>query len=285
VNIAATILETSGVPIPSQMQGQSLIRIAKGNTSEQPIYSRNDFPAQAYGLSPMESWRAGKFLYIRAPKPELYDLSADPAAMHNLASTSKATLDTMASQLAAFNQHFKATPGQSAQLTSSEMQKLASLGYVGVQKPTTPVSAASSGTDPKDAIAAVNQISAAARLLETGKFARAQQTLESSMSNFANFYLAQYVMGSALAQQQKYPQAIQYLHRAIELQPDSAWAHFQMGSALLKTGDYKTSAVHLEIAVDRLPNFFTAHALLAQAYEHLGKAEDAKREKAEAEQQ
>ncbi len=62
VNIAPTILEITGVPIPSQMQGQSLTRIAKGNITEQPVYSRNDFPAQAYGLSPLESWRAGKFL-------------------------------------------------------------------------------------------------------------------------------------------------------------------------------------------------------------------------------
>ncbi|HSS96223.1 MAG TPA: sulfatase-like hydrolase/transferase [Terriglobales bacterium] len=284
VNIAPTILETSGVPVPSQMQGQSLIRIAKGNANEQPIYSRGDFPAQAYGLSPLESWRAGKFLYIRAPKPELYDLSADPAAMHNLAATLKATLDTMASQLGTFNQHFKANPEQS-QLTSSQMQKLASLGYVGVQKPTASVNAATTGTDPKDAIAAINKISSAARSLETGKFSRAQQILEGSMSSYSTIYLAQYVMGTALSQQQKYPQAIPYLHRAIELQPDSAWAHYQMGGALLKTSDYKTAAVHLEIAAERLPNFTTAHALLAQAYEHLGRAEDAKREKYKAAQQ
>jgi Tfp pilus assembly protein PilF len=58
-----------------------------------------------------------------------------------------------------------------------------------------------------------------------------------------------------------------------------------MGRALLKTGDYKTAAVHFEIATERLPNFGAAHALLAQAYEHLSRAEDAKREKAKAAQQ
>ena len=285
VNIAPTILEISGVPVPSQMQGQSLLRIAKGNAPEQPVYSRSDFAAQAYGLSLLESWRVGKFLYIRAPKPELYDLSADPAAVHNLASTSKATLDTMASQLATFNQHFKGPPGQATQLTSSEMQKLASLGYVGVQKPTTSANAATTGIDPKDSLATINKVGSAARFLEEGKPIKAQQTLEGTINNFANIYLAQYVMGAALALQQKYPQAIPYLHRAIELQPDCAWAHYQMGRALLKTGDYKTAAVHFEIATERLPNFGAAHALLAQAYEHLSRAEDAKREKAKAAQQ
>jgi len=92
-------------------------------------------------------------------------------------------------------------------------------------------------------------------------------------------YLAQFVMGAALARQQQYPQAIGYLRRAIELQPDSTWAHYEMGSSLLKTGDYKTAVIHLEIASSRLPDFAEAHSLLGQAYEHLGRAEDARRER------
>ena len=50
----------------------------------------------------------------------------------------------------------------------------------------------------------------------------------------------------------------------------------------LKTGDYKTAVVHLEIASSRLPEFAEAHALLAEAYDHLGRAEDAKRERSKA---
>jgi arylsulfatase A-like enzyme len=285
VNIAPTILEVAGVPVPSQMQGQSLLRIARGSATEQPIYSRSDYPAQAYGLTPLEAWRAGKFLYIRAPKPELYDLSVDPTAAHNLAQTSKATLDTMSSQLANFDQRFSASGNQQTQLTSSEMQKLASLGYVGIQKVTATANGVVSGTDPKEVIAVVNKISAALALLEDNKPEKAQATLEGSIGATSSMYLAQYVMGVALAQQQKYSQAIQYLHRTIELQPDSALAHYQMGSALLKTNDYKTAAVHLEIAAERLPSFASAHALLAQAYDHLGRSEDAKSEKAKAGQQ
>jgi Tfp pilus assembly protein PilF len=52
-----------------------------------------------------------------------------------------------------------------------------------------------------------------------------------------------------------------------------------MGSSLLKSGDYKTAVIHLEIASGRLPGFSDAHALLAEAYEHLGRTEDAKRER------
>ena len=89
-------------------------------------------------------------------------------------------------------------------------------------------------------------------------------------------------VGAAMARQQKYPQAIEYLRRAIELQPDSTWAHYEMGSSLLKTGDFKTAVVHLEIVSSRLPEFAEAHSVLAQAYEHLGRPEDAKRERSKA---
>jgi len=81
VDVAPTLLEVAAIPVPSQMQGQSLLRIAKaGSSTDQPVYSRNDLSQRGFGWSPLESWRAGKYLYIRAPKPELYDLTSDPGA-------------------------------------------------------------------------------------------------------------------------------------------------------------------------------------------------------------
>jgi tetratricopeptide (TPR) repeat protein len=94
-----------------------------------------------------------------------------------------------------------------------------------------------------------------------------------------DLYLAQYSLGVALARTAKYAETIKHLHKAIELQPDSAWAHYEMGASLLKTGDYKTAIIHLEIASGRLPAFASAHLFLAEAYEHVGRAEDAKKER------
>jgi arylsulfatase A-like enzyme/Tfp pilus assembly protein PilF len=279
LDVAPTVLEVAGVAVPSQMQGQSLLRIAQNN-ADQPVYSRSDFPQQAFGWSSLESWRTGKYLYVRAPKPELYDLSADPGATKNLAQASKATLDTIASQLAAFDQRF-AAGGKSAgtELSSSEMQKLASLGYVGLQKGGSAASTAATGTDPKDVIATANKVEAAIQAMNDGHPEKAAPILQQAVGAQTKLYLAEYALGVALAAQQQYAQAIPHLHQAIEQQPDSAWAHYYMGESLLKTGDFKTAAVHLEIASARLPGFAGAHTSLAQTYDHLGRAEDAKRER------
>jgi arylsulfatase A-like enzyme/Tfp pilus assembly protein PilF len=283
-DVAPTLLEIAGIPVPSQMQGQSLLRIAKSSAgADQPVYSRSDLPARGFGWSPLESWRAGKYLYIRAPKPELYDMTADPGATRNLAQSSKATVDTMAGQLDSFDRRFSGDSGKSsnAQLNSAEMQKLASLGYVGLQK-TSGTSSAATGTDPKDKIAAADKVADAARALDEGKADRAIAALTPLVSSEPGIYVAEYTLGTALAQKGQHAEAVKHLHKAIELQPDSAWAHYRMGASLLKMGDFKTAAIHLEIAAGRLPPFGPAHLALAEAYEKLGRAADAKKARGEA---
>jgi arylsulfatase A-like enzyme len=280
VDIAPTLLEIAAIPVPSQMPGQSLLRVAKAGSGsgDQPVYSRSDLPQRGFGWSPLESWRASKYLYIRAPKPELYDLTADPGAAHNLAQSSKATLDTMAAQLDNFARHFSGESGKSsAELSSSEMQKLASLGYIGLQKSSGSV-AAVAGTDPKDKIATANKVIEAGTR-DQSKPEHAIAALTPVASAEPDLYLAQYTLGVALARKAQYAEAIKHMHKAIELQPDSAWAHYEIGASLLKTGDFKTAIVHLEIATGRLPAFAPAHISLAEAYEHTGRNDDAKRER------
>jgi choline-sulfatase len=286
VDVAPTVLEIAGIPVPSQMQGQSLLRVAKaggGNGGDQPVYSRSDLSQRGFGWSILESWRAGKYLYIRAPKPELYDMTADPSAAHNLAQSSKATMDTMASQLDSFDRKFSGQGGKSSSvLSSKELQNLSSLGYVGLQN-SSGATTTVTGTDPKDKIETANKVlDAAPSLLIPSKADRALVALTPIAAIESNLFLAQYAVGIALAEKGQYAEAAKYLHKAAGLQPDSGWAHYETGATLLKTGDFKTAVVHLEIATTRLPGFAPAHSALAQAYEHVGRAEDAKKEKAKA---
>jgi tetratricopeptide (TPR) repeat protein len=161
------------------------------------------------------------------------------------------------------------------------MQKLASLGYIGLQKSSAAASTVT-GTDPKDKIATANKEIAAALASERSKSDPAIVTLQQVLSADPYLYLAQYALGVALARKAQYTEAAKHLHQAVELQPDSAWAHFEIGACLVKTGDFKTAVVHLEIAAGRLPALAPAHHSLAEAYEHLGRTEDAKRERARA---
>src|SRR5207248_8615010 len=100
------------------------------------------------------------------------------------------------------------------------------------------------------------------------------------LAHLPRVYLPHFGLGQAWAQKQRYAEAIEHLHKAIALQPDSTWANFEIGRALMKTGDFKPAAVHLEIAANRLPEFAEVHALLADAYDRLGRKNDADHERA-----
>lgn len=284
VDVAPSVLQVAALPVPPQMQGQSLLRAMRQGGMGEAAYASSDYSRDAFGWSRLESWRAGKYLYIRAPKPELYDLEADPACARNLAGNSQAIAGTMATQLLAFDGRMAAKTSAGAQLSSSELQKLASLGYVGVQKSVSPNETAVTGTDPKDEIALANKVEDALQQIEDGKPQRAASALQAVVKSHPGMFLAQFAAGLASMQQRQYAAAVPFLRKAIELDPQAAWAYYEMGEALARTGDWKGAATHLEIAVTRLPEMADAHATLAEVYQHLGRAADAKREQERAEQ-
>jgi tetratricopeptide (TPR) repeat protein len=205
-----------------------------------------------------------KYLLVRAPKAELYDLTQDPGAAKNVAGNFKGTLDTLAGQVEGFGRRVAGETAASAKLSSSEIQKLASLGYVGLNQQAAG-SATIAGTDPKDKIAVANAVHKALAAIEDGRPQSAVPALEAVVAQDANLYLAQYALGVGCLQQAKYAPAIEHLRKAIQLMPESAWANFQMGVALLKSGDSKTAATHFEIALSRNPKWTEASNYLAQA--------------------
>jgi len=110
VDIAPTLLDLAGVPVPKPMQGRSLVPLLKGET---PADWRSDFFHEhlfAHGSIPKyEGVRNERYTYIRyfEQKPayeELYDRPADPHQERNLASAPRgaaalATLRTRCDEL------------------------------------------------------------------------------------------------------------------------------------------------------------------------------------------
>src|SRR6185312_6842134 len=109
VDIAPTLLQQLGIAPPLSMQGASLLplmiatdagpRSSPSSRSDRSEYAETDYPHRAFGWSSLRSWRAGKYLYIDAPHPELYDESADPQDARNLVKTAPAVAHALAAQL------------------------------------------------------------------------------------------------------------------------------------------------------------------------------------------
>src|SRR5262249_16184378 len=98
VDVAPTVLREAGLSAPGAMQGQSLQEMVKSPVGR-AAYAETSYPTRAFGWSGLHSLRSGKYLYIQAPKRELYDQTVDPSAEKNLAASSGAVADTLNLQL------------------------------------------------------------------------------------------------------------------------------------------------------------------------------------------
>jgi len=135
-DVAPTILDLSGLPVPAGLDGISLRRFLSG--SEPPrraLYFETLSGALNFGWSPIEGVRRGKWKLVRSSDPELFDLGADPAEARNVYATEAATASDLAATLDQNLARWAAT-GSPAEATAAPLDpaaltRLASLGYVG----------------------------------------------------------------------------------------------------------------------------------------------------------
>jgi len=232
LDIAPTVLETAGVSIPSQCRDSRWFALRRRIRCRSVGVRAERFFAGGFRVERFGVVARGKVLVYSRSAGGTVRSGGGSGCRSQSRADFQATLAALAAQLEAFDSHFGDLRGKSATegLSSSEMQKLASLGYVGLQKTASASNAAVTGTDPKDEIATANRVLNALASISEGKPDRAIAVLEQAVAAAPNMYLAQYALGAALAEKQRYAQAIEHLHKAIELRPGSAWAAVRDGS-------------------------------------------------------
>ena len=177
VDVLPTLLQEVRIEIPKEVQGESLLALMKAGTVEgnqtveagrdRAAYSQTEYPWTEFGWSAEWSLRTGKYLYIQVPRRELYDQAADPKADHNLASSSAAVADTLASQLEAFRQKTSSKrEAPKVALDPAAQEALGALGYMASSRDVAKVSAADQSADPKDKIEIANTVHRAKLLQE-----------------------------------------------------------------------------------------------------------------------
>jgi choline-sulfatase len=279
-DVAPTVLEAAALPVPAAMQGRSLLPLVSGQAAaDRPAYAETDYPRYAFGWSALASWRNDRFLLIKAPQPELYDLIADPSATRNLAGSRGRVVDGMSAELEQFIRGTAASfgterSGASTAVPSEVAQRLAALGYVGGSGG----APAASGVDPKDRIALANALHAAIVAVEDGAFGAAIPLLERVVRDQPDLPIAQLNLGIARARQRQWAQAIAALTRAAALQPDTMIARYELGVAYYESGDLPRAAREFEAVVTRLPEFADARYSLGSVYARIDRVADATNE-------
>ncbi|HWZ82002.1 MAG TPA: sulfatase-like hydrolase/transferase [Terriglobales bacterium] len=291
VDVLPTILQGVGVPVPAEVQGQSLLALTKapiatsGANKQQPIadrpaYSESDYPHRTFGWSTLRALRSGKYLFVEAPRPELYDQSIDPQSSRNLSATSNAVATTLAGQLDAFRARTSTSKeAPKANVDPGLQEKLSALGYVASDTASAPMPGIKeTGADPKDKVRVVNLLHAAEMLKEEGHFQEAVPLLEQVIALEPNLPIAYLQLGTALTSLKNYGKAIPVLRKAVEMRPDLTVPRYQLGSALFETDDFAGAAAEYEAVLARIPDWAEARFSLATTYARLDRLPDAIRE-------
>lgn len=276
-DVAPTLLESAGLTVPPPMQGLSLLSLVRegSKAEDRPAYGESSYPRRAFGWSPLISWRADRFLYVRAPTRELYDIVTDPQASRNLAISRGRLADGLDGELAQFlGRSATGASASPARVDPAVAERLAALGYVGGASGTP----RATGVDPKDRIAIANTLHDAIVAVEDGAFARAIPLLERVVAGEPDIPIAQLNLGVARARQRQFARAIAPLKRSATLQPDNMRTHYELGIALYETADLKGAAGELALVATALPKWADARYSLGSVYARIDRVSDANTE-------
>ncbi len=272
-----TMLQVAGVEVPGDVQGVSLLALMKGGVKkngaadgwrDRPAYAQSDYPHIGYGWSSLQSLRTGKYLYIQAPRRELYDEARDSKAEHNLAMEMTAVADTVEGQLESLQQKTssKREVPKTTQDPAAE-QKLAALGYVvttGAPKEGTHGQAA----DPKDNIQIVKDIRRAKFLVQTRHFDDAIQVLQPLIAKNPEMPMVYIALGDCYRAMEQYDKVVSALRQAVKLAPNSMMARIELGQALTRIQDFAAALPEFEKVVATIPQSEQFRLELANAYAH-----------------
>jgi len=167
VDLVPTLLDALALPAPAGLSGRSLWPLAFGRRLEPaPLYFESLSSSLNRGWAPLYGVLADGLKYVDLPEPELYDVRADPAEQHNLASRQPADLERLKAVLGRFRAR---DHGISRVAEEKEaLERLRALGYVAAA--TSPVKQSfGKQDDPKNLVAIDTRIRDVVSLYRAGK--------------------------------------------------------------------------------------------------------------------
>src|SRR6185369_4132743 len=243
VDLAPTLLDLVGLPALQVSDGVSLVPLMVGRATEGPgpAVVENVSLRNKYGLAPLFALRSGPHLYVKAPRPELYDTAQDPREKDDASARLTRVADRLAAELRARIPDVAAYPG-------------------GLR-------------DPKDALDLYNRYQLALETegrreieLEMKDLIAKDQGLDNTYMNLA---LLRY-------RAKKTDEALDWLTKGEARFPRSAALRHRRGRLLLELKKYTEAEAELREALSLEPRLLDAHVALGEALHAQGRDEEAK---------
>ena len=241
IDIMPTLLDLLNVPLGDEIQGLSLVSYLKGKKkTDLPSYIETYTPRENYGWSELVGLLDSPWKYIKAPKPELYNLLQDPQEERNLIRKEEKVVASLADKLKTAIQDFSSSRQTGKKkLTFEEQERLRALGYLGGEP--SEESSQKPLPDPKD------------------------KTSEYSILVYARKY----------EYEGNYERAAEYYKEVIKLSPEVAWNYVYLALIYRKMNKIQDAIQILEEGKKMIPNSLVILSRLSNFYLRGGRLKEA----------
>ena len=276
IDVAPAILDFLGIPLPATFQGRSLMKLG-AIPADQPIYAESMYARDHVGCAPLRSIRLGRYKYIEAPKPELYDVEADPAESQNRYDRDRPLALKLRARLLSLIENSPRPQPNPAALTKPAnpevLDRLRSLGYLGGSLPRT-----LTGADPKDRLDEYLRYGRAIQLANKSHLSEAIREFLKILEADRPNVLAHFYLGVCYYRLRRFDEAVSALNAALIEGRYYAPAEELLGTIWLLKTDYARARQQFEHLAAVAPSNYGAHYNLGILAMRDGRTDEALRE-------
>jgi choline-sulfatase len=248
VDIAPTLLDLAGLPHDGMDGASQRTALDGGQVASRSVYSETWFPRYHFGWSELQSATDERHQYIRAPRPELFDLREDPGEKKNLAAVRASEAAALAHWLDS-----EVATGETqkpAEVSDETREALQALGYLvgGTVAP-----AAGPLADPKDKLAVYEAYRHAMEARRMGKTDEAIAGLRAVVADSPGMLDAWQTIGTTLVRQGREKEGIAAFDEVVRRDPENAAAHLALAKVHGLAGRRAEAEKHAELASKKEP--------------------------------
>ena len=258
VDVMPTILTLVGLPIPSEVQSQSLVPLLDAGAPERPdslVYSETYYPRLHFGWSELRVLLSPEYKLIMSSEPELYDLASDPDEAVNLSQQRAATTELLRQQADSLVADYEQDGGLAEAVTLEDDTEIR--------------------ISPVDRIDIYNDLLRARSLTLQSELAEAESLFRGIIAADPGVIDAYQALGNMLIDQGRYPEAIPVFEEAIARKPDDIGMVLFLANAQMRSGRTDDAERMLTDFADVLEPDARVQLSLGGIYQRSGRHEEA----------